>query len=132
VRDVLPKNAEGLLGGRVQFINVWRPVGGPAVDTPLALCNARSISKHDLVSADLLYQNRKGAIYYSTFNPAHEWFYFSHMQPNEVLLFKNYDSLTDSRARCCPHSAFLNTDASPGVRPRESIELRTMAFDLAP
>src|SRR6516164_11336134 len=41
VRDLLPGEAEELLKGRVQVINLWRPIHGPLEDAPLAMCDAR-------------------------------------------------------------------------------------------
>jgi hypothetical protein len=40
VRDLLPADAAALLRGRVQIINVWRPIRGPLLDSPLAVCDA--------------------------------------------------------------------------------------------
>src|SRR5262245_27639837 len=42
VRDLLPDEAEQLLHGRVQIINLWRPIRGPLRDAPLAVCDART------------------------------------------------------------------------------------------
>ena len=60
VRDLLPDEAEELLKGRVQVINLWRPTKGPLEDAPLALCDARTVDEHDLVASDLVYKNRVG------------------------------------------------------------------------
>src|SRR6202012_4022641 len=53
VREHLPAEADELLKGRVQVINLWRPIRGPVVDTPLALCDAASVAAGDLVASDL-------------------------------------------------------------------------------
>ena len=37
VRDFFGAEADALLKGRVQVINVWRPIRGPLRDAPLAL-----------------------------------------------------------------------------------------------
>jgi hypothetical protein len=129
VRHEVPDEADSLLTGRVQIVNLWRPVGGPAVDSPLAVCDKQTMPTTDLVTADLIYNDRKGEVCYGTFNPSHRWYYYPEMKPDEVLLFKNYDSLDDGRARFCAHSAFLDPAAWSGVRPRESIELRAVVVD---
>src|SRR6201993_3707849 len=54
VRDLLGGEAEDLLRGRVEVINLWRPIRGPLRDAPLALCDASSVSPGDLVPADLV------------------------------------------------------------------------------
>jgi len=128
VRDLLPEDADELLRGRVQIINVWRPIRGPVQDAPLAVCDASSVAAQDLVPSDLVYPHRTGETYAVTYNPAHRWFYVSDMQPDEGLLLKCYDSETDGRARFAPHSAFIDPTAPADVAPRESIELRTLVF----
>jgi hypothetical protein len=128
VRDFLGDEAEELLRGRMQVINLWRPIRGPLRDAPLAVCDAGSVAPGDLVPADLVYRDRVGETYGVTFNPLHRWFYVPEMQPDEALLLKCYDSETDGRARFAPHTAFEDPTAPADVAPRESIELRTFVF----
>jgi len=128
VRDLLGDEAEALLQGRVQVINLWRPIRGPLRDAPLAVCDARSVAFNDLVPSDLVYRQRVGETYAVTFNPSHRWFYVPSMQPDEALLLKCFDSATDGRARFAPHTAFEDPTAPADIMPRESIELRTLVF----
>jgi hypothetical protein len=128
VRDLMGEEADELLKRRFAIVNVWRPIRGPLQDAPLALCHASTIDRADLVPQDLIYRNRKGEIYCLTFNPAHRWFYAPSMQRDEALLLKCYDSLTDGRARFMPHTSFDDPTAPADKLPRESIELRTLAF----
>jgi hypothetical protein len=62
------------------------------------------------------------------YSPAHRWYYFPDMDVSEALLLKCYDSETDGRARFLPHSAFDDPTSPPDAPPRESIEVRTIAF----
>ena len=128
VRDLVPDKAEHLLRRRFAFINVWRPIGETVRDAPLALCDVTTVTARDLVPADLIYRNRTGEIYYATFNTRHRWLYVPEMRPDEVILLKNYDSAKDGRARFTPHAAFLDPTAPPWARPRQSIEVRAIAF----
>ena len=128
VRDFFGDEAEALLRGRVQVINLWRPIRGPLRDAPLAVCDAGSVASGDLVPSDLLYRNRVGETYGVTYNPAHRWFYVPEMQPDEALLLKCFNSATDGRARFAPHTAFDDPTAPADVLPRESIEIRTLVF----
>lgn len=128
VRDFLGDEAEELLKGRVQVVNLWRPIRGPLRDAPLAVCDARSVARDDLVASDLVYPNRVGETYAVRYNPAHRWFYVPEMLPEEALLLKCFDSATDGRARFAPHTAFEDPTAPADVLPRESIELRTLVF----
>jgi hypothetical protein len=128
VRDFFGDEADELLRGRVQVINLWRPIRGPLRDAPLAVCDARTVAAGDLVASDLVYQDRVGETYGVTYNPDHRWFYVPDMQPDEALLLKCYDSSTDGRARFAPHTAFEDPTAPADRLPRESIELRTLVF----
>ena len=131
VRDFFADEAEELLRGRVQVINLWRPIRGPLRDAPLAMCDARSVAPEDLVPQDLVYRDRVGEIYAVTYSPAHRWYYVPEMQADEALLLKCYDSATDGRARFMPHTAFDDPTAPADVLPRESIEIRSLVFHQA-
>jgi hypothetical protein len=122
------EEADALLGQRYAFINVWRPIRGPLRDAPLAMCDARSVSAGDLIPSDLIYRDRKGEIYLMQHNPKQRWYYVPEMRADEVLLLKCYDSARDGRAVLSPHGAFEDPTAPADVLPRESIELRTIAF----
>ncbi len=129
VRDLLPPDeAEDLLKRRFAIVQVWRPVRAPIQQMPLAICDAQSLGPGDLVAADLQYQDRVGEIYQVAYNPGHRWFYYPEMRRNEALVFKCYDSATDSRARFTAHTAFNDPTSPPDAAPRESIETRTLAF----
>jgi hypothetical protein len=127
VRDLLGDEAESLLRRRFAVINVWKPIRGPVQDAPLAFCDARSIEPADLVPTDLHYRDRTGEVYSLTFNPAHRWFYYPNMQPDEALLLKCFDS-DPQRARFTAHTAIDDPSAPTDAPPRESIEVRTLAF----
>jgi hypothetical protein len=131
VRDFFGHDADHLLRGRLQVINLWRPIRGPLRDAPLAVCDASTVAAGDLVASDLVYRDRVGETYGVTYNPEHRWFYVPDMQPDEALLLKCYDSSTDGRARFAPHTAFDDPTALADRLPRESIELRTLVFHQA-
>lgn len=128
VRDLFPAaEAEALLRNRFAVINVWKPIRRRVEEAPLAVCDARTIRPEDLVTTDLRYRDRLGEIYSLRFNPGHRWFYYSRMRPDEVMLLKCFD--TDrGRARFTAHTAFDDPTSPPGAPPRESIEVRTLAF----
>lgn len=120
----LPDQADHLLKGRVQIINVWRPIKKIERD-PLAVAEAHSVPDADLVVRELIYPNRRGETYAVKYNEGHKWFYRSGLEPGQVLLIKCFDSKTDGRARRVPHTAF--EDGSVGEA-RESIEVRALVF----
>lgn len=128
VRDLLPDEAEGLLRHRFVFINVWRPIGAPVEESPLALCAADSMGPGDFVPSELRYRDRTGETYAVTYSPRQRWYHFPHMRPDEALFIKCYDSAEDGRARFTAHGAFDDPTSPANARPRQSIEARTIAF----
>jgi hypothetical protein len=129
VRDLVGEAAApARLRRRFAEYNVWRPIAGPVRTMPLALVDAASIAPADLMTADLVYEDRTGEIYHGVYNPAHRWFYFPAMTRDEAVLIKCYDSLTDGRARFSLHSAFDDPTSPADAPPRESIEVRCFAF----
>ena len=113
---------------RFAIIQVWRPIRLPVESFPLAICDARSVSFDDLVISERRYPNRVGQTYAITYNPKHKWFWFPRMRREEAIVFKVFDSLKDGRARWTAHTAFDDPTSPPNARPRESIEIRTLAF----
>ncbi|MDO9710902.1 CmcJ/NvfI family oxidoreductase [Paracraurococcus lichenis] len=128
VRDLLPDEAERLLRGRVQIVNLWRPLAGPVRDMPLAVCDVASTAPEDLVASDLIYPDRTGETYQVRFNAAHRWYWLPEMMPEEALLLKCYDSQRDGVARFMPHTAFADPTAPADAPPRQSIEIRALLF----
>jgi hypothetical protein len=128
VRDILPDEADELLKRRFAIVQVWRPIRHPVESSPLAMCDARSISVDDLVISERRYQDRVGQTYAIVHNPKHEWFWFPRMRRDEAIVFKVFDSSKDGRARWSAHTAFDDPTSPPNARPRESIEIRTLAF----
>jgi hypothetical protein len=128
VRELLPDEADELLRGRVQIINLWRPIRGPVRDLPLAVCDASTVRFDDLVAAEHIYRHRVGETYQVTYNPAHRWFYVPEMRTDEALLLKCFDSRTDGTARFAPHTAFADPTTPADAPPRQSIEVRTLVF----
>ncbi|KAI1391108.1 uncharacterized protein F4822DRAFT_395546 [Hypoxylon trugodes] len=122
VRRHLPADeAEELLKGRFQIINVWRPIENAASDFPLAVIDWRTTKPEDFVPVDLFYPKRADfakdnddrgkearadeSTWYSTEgyevrgetmsvapSEGHKFYYQKDMTPEEVLLLKCYDS----------------------------------------
>jgi cephamycin C biosynthesis protein len=134
---------------RFQIINVWRPIGNIVYDFPLAMADFRSLDlDNDLVPTDLVYPAwlKDKETYSIKFNPAHRWYYLSHMTPDEVLLLKCYDSesqrLTSVKtngypvnqsslrdiAGLTPHTAFFDEKGATKSIKRQSIEVRALVF----
>ena len=112
-------------GGRIVQINVWRPIRGPVLRTPIALADAGGVHPDQLVATDQVFPDRVGEIYQLAHAPDQRWYWAPRMERDEVLLIKGWDSLDDGRARFTPHGAFQLEGQDPAAPPRESIEVRT-------
>ena len=128
LRELLPDEAERLLSHRFAIIQVWRAINQPIQANPLAIADAESINTEDWIVAERRYPHRVGQTYRLKYNPNHRWFYFPQMRRDEALVFKVYDSETDGRARFTPHTSFSDPTSPPSAPPRQSIEVRALAF----
>lgn len=125
---VLGDAAAQVDGKRYAILNIWRSIAGPVLDTPLAVCDARSVDARDLVQAEVRYPRRVGEIYLARFSPRHRWLYFSALDTHEALVFKQYDSQLGGVARWTPHAAFRHPEAPAAAPPRVSIEARCIVI----
>lgn len=130
-KDILGEDeAERLAesGARIMQFNVWQPIQGPVERSPLAVADASSVAPEDLIATDNVFSHRVGEIYHLVHAPSQRWYYAPHMTPDEVLLFKGWDSRDDGRARFTPHTSFNSPETRDDAPRRESIELRTLVI----
>jgi hypothetical protein len=123
---------EGRALARFAHFNVWRAISAPPQDVPLAVCDARSVNRDDLILADAVFDapgkpewSFEGVVVAHAC--AHRWHWFPDMTRDEALVFKTHDS-DPARAHCVPHVAFNNPFATPQTPPRASIEMRAIAL----
>ncbi len=128
VRDLMGEEAEELLKHHFAIINLWRPISGPLLDSPLALCDAQSLSEEDLVASDLKYPDRTGETYSITYNPNQRYYYFPKMTADEIVLIRCFNSKLSGAARFSAHTGFDDPETPPDAPPRESLEVRTLVF----
>ena len=128
VRDLMGDEAEALLQNRFAIINLWRPIRGPLVESPLALCDAQSLEDENLIASDLKYPDRTGETYSITYNPNQRYYYFPKMQADEAVLIRCFDSALDGPRRFSAHTGFDDPETPADAPPRESIEVRTLVF----
>ena len=128
VRDLMGEEAEELLKHRFAIINLWRPIRGPVLESPLTLCDAQSLAEEDLVASDLRYPDRTGETYAITYNPNQRYYYFPKMQPDEPVLIRCFDSAPSGAARFSAHTGFDDPTSPPDAPPRESLEVRMLVF----
>jgi hypothetical protein len=127
-RHLPADEAEWRLQRRFAIVNFWRPVGGPVLQSPLAVCDARTIALPDLLPSDLVYPDWTGETYAIAHNPRHRWYWYPHQTPAEATMLKIFDSAIDGRARLTSYTAFDDPTSAPDAPPRRSIEIRSILF----
>lgn len=133
IARLVPDRADELAGKRLVNVNVWRGTR-PVENMPLAICDARSVERNDFLQVSLGkpeggFKEGMPAGLNMAYNPAHEWYYFPHMQPDEALLFRLFDT-GDPEWKMSGHSAFIDPTSDPDAPKRQSFEVRTIAvFD---
>jgi len=115
------------LGQRFAFVNLWVPLK-PVERNPLGLMEWNSVRPKDAVTVTFTYTHRKGEIYRVLHSDSHRWVSYPDMVPGECIIFKQFDSAEDGRARFAFHSAFDDPRSSASAPPRESMELRCIVF----
>ena len=130
VRDLMGDEAEELLKHRFAIINVWRPISGPLLRSPLALCDAQSLCRRRIWSPVR-----------SALSRPHRRDLRGHLQPEPALVLFPEDAagrggadpllrLGAPRARRGSRriARFDDPTTPPDAPPRESIEVRTLVF----
>lgn len=136
--DVTPYSEPGwgpLVEGRhFQVFNFWQSSDPerPIQVMPLSLCDMHSVDPADMIYADSWNQTknpRKLVSYRLAFAEAQRWYYYPYMQPNELLIFKQYDSMAEAPNRRCVYHGAIDVPNVPGDAPlRETIEVRLLAL----
>jgi hypothetical protein len=125
-------DADELFKGRFAIFNLWRALSEPPQDCPLCVVDATTVEARDLVVSHIVLGPTPGRemrlqTNMVAYNPAHRWVYFPDMRRNELLIFRGYDS-DPARSRRVPHTAFDDPGAGDDAPPRESIDIRCVAF----
>ena len=131
------EEAEQRLKRRFSIVNAWRSMTGTVEQWPLTVCDARTVDDTSMTQTrreaplrpePSFEYNRPSETRHAIYDPHHKWYWFPRMTRDEVLLFKNYDTLTDGTARYSLHSAFQDPDTPADAVPRETIETRAFVF----
>ncbi|KAF7846289.1 hypothetical protein BT93_L4662 [Corymbia citriodora subsp. variegata] len=122
----LPDEAETLLKGRYRIINVWRPLNGPVVASPLAFAASSSVPDHAVVPVEHRYPHRTGETAGIKATEGQEWYYWSGMTNDERLFLQCFDS--QGKGARVPHTAFADPRTQPEWPGRDSIEVRALVF----
>lgn len=111
-------------------MNTWRPVKTVHRD-PLALADATTVpaSDYQLRARKFPSGVESGNYIMSHANneEQHQWYYMHEMSPNDLVVFKGYDTKQDLPGWRCPHTAVV-LEGTESLPPRESIECRAVCF----
>ena len=130
-REAIERIAAGRRLRRWFGLNAWQAWSPPPYDTPLAVCDIRTMSLGDLViGTGSAPSNPDFKLDLSLFshNPAHRWYYYPALAADEVLVFHGIDSAELGHWRIVPHTAVDNPLCPADAAPRCSVEMRAMAL----
>ena len=117
---------------RVMAVNVWRPLTKPPHDYPLAFVTRDTLPEADVRHADFIEEQKEGYTYFGElslceYNPNHQWYCFSEMTPDEVVLFVGYD-FNRPGSTGVMHAAFPDPAWTKHNHGRASVEVRVFAL----
>ena len=123
--------AAELQASRVLMVNTWRSLhAAPVRRQPLALVDRRSVAAEDVAVIPMpagVTSEFAVRLVYARPSAAHAWYWFSSMTPEEVLLFKQYDSAEPESCGML-HSAVHHPGTTPDSPPRHSYEMRMLCL----
>lgn len=108
------------------WYNTWQPFDHAVEQNPLAMIDWESLPMGDVIDYFYTGRGRDSLVAAPVYNPAHQFYYFSHMTTDEILVIKQLDA-RDGRSVYCPHTSFDDPTASDAALPRRSIESRLVA-----
>lgn len=123
----------------------WVPIERPAYKDPLCLLDCSSVDlDRDMIrfiyQGDLKFDSKRPAAQQvpaasqdapalaPIYSPEHRWYFAPDMQPDEAVIFKQYDFRPGIAARACCHNSFRDTfhDAWEECPGRRSLECRLL------
>ena len=121
---------------RILTLQLWRNIGEPRPDRPLALCDCRTVDRDEFEGYFIeSYAGVRAEFESMLLRPPsgqdrRRWYTFPELRADEVLLFRAFDS---DRVRAgqpfwTPHTAFVDPTAGPDAPGRVSAEIRAICF----
>lgn len=121
---------------RIVMLQFWRNLGAAKMDHPVAFCDARTVTPAE--GRPFRYSGYVAggrsfdalAIVAPDEPSRHGWYVFPEMTPDEVVVFRTYDTelVAEGQTYFTPHSAFRDPQVEVGQPARFSIELRVMCL----
>ena len=109
--------------------SIWKPLRGPVENSPLALCDRRTVRAEECIANDIVSDLNATATetYHLHHSPHHKWYYISGQTDEEAWIFQQTDSRLFGQG--VPHTSFEDPAfESDGTLPRGSIEVRIVAY----
>lgn len=100
---ILSKERSGLTHSHC---SLWFPYDYPITDCPLAVCDGSTIRAEDMLAADHVTRTYIGETVFPLYNKDAKWFYLSNQKPDEVLVFKVFDSDDKVKAKGKQHQCW--------------------------
>ncbi len=122
--------------GRILTLQFWRNIGGLTLDFPMCFCDVRSTRRQDMVARSLPeYGGQRTDTEIMLLKPPatpdqYSWYTFPNMEPEEVVVFRGYDSELAEAGEpfWTLHTSFRDPVAGDQAKPRESIEMRAICL----
>lgn len=90
--------------------SVWKPLRGPVRNSPLAVCDYRTVGVEDRVPTDIIFPDYMGETYDFWPNPRHRFYFLDQQAAHEAWMIKCFDSATTANpdiAQCRSSQASL-------------------------
>ena len=121
---------------RIAVIQFWRNIGAEQPDRPLALCDASTVPRSEMIPilvpsyGGLRLDFEAFAVRTPQDASAHSWYTFPKMAADEVMVFRTYDSRCEDEGRAfyTPHTAYLDPNVGSEAPRRESVEMRALCL----
>lgn len=78
--------------------SLWRPLNKVVRNTPLLLCDRRSVLRKDLIEVDKVLPDKVEKSHFLFHRDYHRWFSLSNQQSDEVAIFITWTSDSDDPA----------------------------------
>ncbi|KAH7333401.1 hypothetical protein BKA65DRAFT_527559 [Rhexocercosporidium sp. MPI-PUGE-AT-0058] len=126
-----PKGKEGNELRATQIKHVWCPIVDVVESHLLVLCDIRTVEDSDWDVVEKVLDQCVEESMYLKRRQRHQWYWMSDQTKNDSIVMNIWDSFyPDSRRYSAPHCSMVlrDRDIRPNARPRESIELRLLAW----
>ena len=116
VKDILKMNKHTWNSEyKYQILNVWRNISSDSItQNPLTVVDTNTLHSNDIIPIQLAIKAEANL----------DWYYYPHMNNEEILVFKQYDSSQSDLSKLCFHSSFELPYMTSTGSPRESVEAR--------